>query len=406
MKWAILLAICVALVNAIPLTLPGVSLPPLTAPNVPVMPPITSNNIIPNSYIITIQAGFDIAAFKAKFDELASQYGAGSVKPAILSQFTVVLSVHAIIPDAFVEFFKALPGVKSVEPDKTVDSSDVQNSPVSWGLTRISERNLDLSQPYVYNSAAGEGITAYVIDTGIFLGHSDFEGRAVFGGNFVNGTKDTDTCGHGTHVAATIGGAKYGVAKKVKLVDVKVLGEGEKCGGSISGIIAGLDWVYKNATSGKAVINMSLGCDKSSVIDDAVQKLFQNNIPLIAAAGNTATTNSCTLSPAGSPNVYTVAASDKTDTVAVFSSFGECVEIFGPGVDIVSAGITGPSAEATLSGTSMASPHVAGVAALYLSMGGINSAQELYNKLSDTATKGVIKGDLKGSPNSLVYAPQ
>ncbi|KAF9577773.1 hypothetical protein BGW38_006793, partial [Lunasporangiospora selenospora] len=291
--------------------------------------------------------------------------------------------------------------VEYIEQDAIITLSGSQTSPPSWGLPRVSQRDLNTAAPYLYNDAAGQGVTAYVIDTGVYIGHNDFGGRATWGANFITGSPNTDQNGHGTHVAGTIGGTQYGVAKKVSVVGVKVLDA--QGSGSTSGVVAGMDWVAQNATPGKSVVNMSLGGGKSKAIDDAAQRLFRANIPLIVAAGNTASADSCTLSPAGAANTYTVAASDRTDRPASFTSWGSCVEIFGPGVGITSAWIGSASATNTISGTSMASPHVAGVAALYLSFNSLPTAQSVFDKLTSTATLNKITGNLKGSPNRLVY---
>ncbi|KAF9399260.1 hypothetical protein BGZ76_007938, partial [Entomortierella beljakovae] len=199
---------------------------------------------------------------------------------------------------------------------------------------------------------------------------------------------NTDENGHGTHVAGTIGGTKYGVAKNVSIVGVKVLdAEGS---GTNSGVIAGMDWVAGRAVAGKSVVNMSLGGGKSTAVNDAAQRLYNKNIPLIVAAGNSATTDACTGSPSGAPNTYTVAASDKYDRVASFTSYGTCVEIFAPGVAITSAWIGSSSATNTISGTSMATPHVVGVAALYLSFNSLPTAQSVFDKLTSTSTPNKI----------------
>ncbi|KAI9237027.1 MAG: peptidase S8/S53 domain-containing protein, partial [Podila humilis] len=291
--------------------------------------------------------------------------------------------------------------VAYVEQDAIMTIFGSQPSPPSWGLTRVSQHDLDLDQPYVYNDTAGAGVTAYVVDTGVYIEHSEFQGRATWGANFVEGSSDTDENGHGTHVSGTIGGINFGVAKKVNIVAVKVLDA--RGSGSTSGVIAGMDWVAKNATPGKAVVNMSLGGSKSQAINDAAGRLFANNIPLIVAAGNSATTSACDQSPAGAANTYTVAASDRNDQTASFTSYGSCVEIFGPGVDITSSWIGSNNATNTISGTSMATPHVVGVAALYLSFNSIPTAQGLFDKLTQSATSNAIKGALKGSPNRIVF---
>ncbi|KAF8927742.1 hypothetical protein BGZ47_001966, partial [Haplosporangium gracile] len=275
-----------------------------------------------------------------------------------------------------------------------------QSSPPSWGLPRVSERDLNLSSPYYYNNLAGSGVTAYVVDSGVYTGHNDFGGRATFGANFVDGTADIDECGHGTHVSGTIGGTSYGVAKKVKIVGVKVLGA--DCTGSISGIIAGMDWVAGRAVAGKSVVNMSLRTGYSQAINDAATRIYNKNIPLIVSANNFAT-DACNDSPSGASSAYTVGSIASNGYPASDSNYGSCVQIFGPGVGIVSAWNSGPNSYNTMSGTSMATPHVAGVAALYIAQGGLNTAKSVYDKLTATSTYGAVNGNLNGSPNLLVY---
>ncbi|KAF8924100.1 hypothetical protein BGZ58_002157, partial [Dissophora ornata] len=315
--------------------------------------------------------------------------------------YKAIPGFHASLDSASLKEIQAAPEVAYVEQDAVMKIAGQEDNPPSWGLTRVSQRNLDLSQPYFYNNAAGNGITAYVVDTGVYVEHSDFGGRARVGVNFVTGSPDTDQNGHGTHVSGTIGGTTYGVAKQVKIVGVKVLDEAGS--GSVSNVIAGIDWIKKYATAGKSVVNMSLGGPKTKSLNDAAASLYDANIPLIVAAGNDATVNSCDVSPAGAPHTFAVAASDQMDTVATFTSFGSCVSIFAPGVDITSAWIGGVDASKTISGTSMSAPHVAGVAALYLSESSIVSAKDVFDKLSNTATPGKIMGTLNGSPNKLVY---
>ncbi|KAF9896745.1 hypothetical protein BX616_006835, partial [Lobosporangium transversale] len=222
------------------------------------------------------------------------------------------------------------------------------------------------------------------------------------GANFISGSANTDENGHGTHVAGTIGGGSYGVAKRVTLVGVKVLDA--RGSGSFSGIIAGMDWVAQRARGTKAVVNMSLGGGKSQSVDSALTRLFNAGIPSIVAAGNDPNADACNGSPSGAQGSFTVAASDINDNIASFSSWGQCVDIFGPGVNIKSAWIGGSTATNTISGTSMASPHVAGVAALIMSAdGSLTSPQAVYDRLRQTATPNVITGNLRGSPNRLVF---
>ncbi|KAG0365498.1 hypothetical protein BGX24_004128, partial [Mortierella sp. AD032] len=318
----------------------------------------------------------------------------------IVREYSAIPGFHAIFDAATLKAIQANPEVAYVEQDAVINIDAFQSPVPSWGLTRVSQTTLNLSSPYYYNDLAGAGVTAYVIDTGVFTTHTDFGGRAVWGANFISGSPNTDQNGHGTHVAGTIGGTKYGVAKAVKIVGVKVLDANGS--GSTSGVVAGMDWVAANAVSGKSVVNMSLGGGKSAAIDDAAARLYAKNIPLIVAAGNS-DDDACDGSPAGAANTFTVGASDRYDAPAYFTSWGACVEIFGPGVDITSAWIGGTSAKKTISGTSMASPHVAGVAALYVAQGGLTSAQAVFDKLIETATPDVISGNLNGSPNLLVF---
>ncbi|KAF9952933.1 hypothetical protein BGZ70_000423 [Mortierella alpina] len=366
----VILAACIALVQAAPL-----------------VPHATNGKPIPDSYIVVLKSGQTANNFAPKFNSIGQRHnGRGQAKPKIIKEFKSFPGFHATINRAALKEIQASPEAK----------------PPSWGLTRVSQQELDLTQPFVYDDAAGSGVTAYIVDTGIFAEHAEFKGRAKFGANFIQGSKDTDENGHGTHVAGTIGGTTYGVAKKVNLVGVKVLdAEGS---GATSGVVSGMDWVAENAIAGKSVVNMSLGGGKSKAIDDAAARLFAKNIPLIVAAGNDENVDACDGSPSGAKNALTVAASDKEDQTASFTSYGKCVEIFAPGVDITSSWIGGASAKNTISGTSMATPHVAGVAALYLAAGGLDTAQALFDKLIETATEGKIQGELKGSPNKLVFS--
>lgn len=385
MKYTLIIAAVVALVQAAPL-----------------VPHATSGKPIPGKYIVVLKDGQTTADFAPKFDNIASRHNGRGSKPTISRKYESFPGFAALLNDAALKELQASPEVDYIEQDAIVHISGSQSSPPSWGLTRVGQQDLDVSQPYAYPDSAGASITAYIVDTGVFANHTDFGGRATFGANFVEGSADTDENGHGTHVSGTIGGTTYGVAKKVSIVGVKVLDA--QGSGATSGVVAGMDWVAKNAVAGKSVVNMSLGGGKSKAIDDAAGRLFAKNIPLIVAAGNDENMDACDGSPSGAQNTFTVAASDIKDVTASFTSFGKCVEIFGPGVDITSAWIGSPSAKKTISGTSMATPHVVGVAALYLGAdSSLTTAQALFDKLTSTATEGKITGDLKGSPNKLVF---
>ncbi|KAG0226758.1 subtilisin-like serine protease, partial [Actinomortierella wolfii] len=239
-----------------------------------------------------------------------------------------------------------------------------QNKPPTWALPRITQREKLPTQkppftPFKYPLTAGRGITAYVIDTGVDVKHIEFQERARMGANFIRGSRNTDENGHGTHVAGTINAITFGVAKKTEVVGVKVLGRDG--GGTTSGIVAGMDFVLRDARGKRAIVNMSLGGGVSRAINAAVGRLVAANIPVFVAAGNDAGIDACNQSPAGARNAFTVGATDVNDRIARFSSPGRCVDILAPGVDIISSFPGGRKNDAfrTLSGTSMASPHVA-----------------------------------------------
>jgi subtilisin family serine protease len=287
--------------------------------------------------------------------------------------------------------------VAFVEEDGVVTADATQSNP-PWGLDRIDQRNRPLNANYTFNHT-GAGVFAYVIDTGIRTAHTQFGGRAAnvfdaFGGN------GQDCNGHGTHVSGTIGGSTYGVAKSVNLRGVRVL----DCNGSgsTSGVIAGVDFVRTNH-SNPAVANMSLGGGISSALDTAVNNLSNSGVAIAVAAGNS-NANACNSSPARAANAITVGATTTTDARASFSNFGTCLDIFAPGQGILSAYATSNTATATLSGTSMASPHVAGVAALYKQVNPSASSTTVRNAIVNGATTNVVTNPGTGSPNRLLYS--
>jgi subtilisin family serine protease len=276
--------------------------------------------------------------------------------------------------------------VESVERDGEVTAFTTQTN-ATWGLDRIDQQSLPLSGTYTYTNT-GASVTAYIIDTGIRFGHSEFAGRAVSGFDSVDGGSADDCHGHGTHVAGTVGGTTYGVAKGVSLVAVRVLG----CDGSgtTSGVIAGVDWVSGNHASGQpAVANMSLGGSRSNALDNAVRSSIADGVSYAIAAGNS-NRNACHFSPARVSEAMTIGATDQSDRRASFSNLGDCVDWFAPGVGITSAWSTSNTATATISGTSMATPHTAGVAALYLQSNPSASPATLRGALFDATTKGVV----------------
>lgn len=288
--------------------------------------------------------------------------------------------------------------VKFVEEDGVVTADATQANP-PWGLDRIDQRNLPLSASYTYNWT-GAGVRVYVIDTGIRTTHTQFGGRAsnvfdAFGGS------GADCNGHGTHVAGTVGGSTYGVAKSSLLRGVRVL----NCSGSgsTSGVIAGVDWVRQNHIA-PAVANMSLGGGVSTALDNAVNNLSNAGVAIAVAAGNNNGANACSFSPARAVNVITTGSTTISDARSSFSNIGTCLDIFAPGSSILSAWYTSNTATATLSGTSMASPHVAGVAALYKQANPSASATTIRNAIVNNATTGVVSNAGSGSPNRLLYS--
>ncbi|HWM08964.1 MAG TPA: S8 family peptidase [Solirubrobacteraceae bacterium] len=281
--------------------------------------------------------------------------------------------------------------VAFVEPDRTVYALTTQSNP-PWGLDRIDQRSRTLSRTFTYFNT-GAGVRAYVIDTGIRFNHSQFGGRAVTGFDAVNGGPADDCNGHGTHVAGTIGGSTYGVAKGVTLVGVRVLG----CNGSgsTSGVIAGVNWVTGNHQAGQpAVANMSLGGGASSALDNAVRNSIADGVSYAVAAGNGnifgMAVNACNSSPARVGEAMTISATDSNDRKASWANFGSCVDWFAPGVSITSAWYTSTTATRTISGTSMATPHTAGVAALYLQGSPGASPATVRSTLFNLTTKGVV----------------
>lgn len=290
---------------------------------------------------------------------------------------------------------RADPNVTMIEPDGVATIVDTQQSPPSWGLDRIDQQSLPLDDQYTFNTTAAN-VHAYIIDTGIDDSHPDFEGRATQVTSTVRGP-NKDCHGHGTHVAGTVGSQTYGIAKDVSLYGVKVL----DCGGSgsWSSVIEGMDWVAANHTK-PAVANLSLGGGFNASVNDALNNLANSGVFVAAAAGND-DADACDYSPASAENSTTVMASDISDDRASFSNFGSCAHLYAPGVDIVSTVLRGGTA--TYSGTSMASPHVAGVAALYKATFGDDDYKTIRTWLTDNASSGVISGNPSGSPNLLLY---
>ncbi|MFD5276808.1 S8 family serine peptidase [Pseudarthrobacter sp. NPDC092439] len=291
--------------------------------------------------------------------------------------------------------------VLSVELDSPVAITESQQ-PAPWGLDRTDQRTLPLSRSYVYTSS-GQGVSIYVVDTGVRASHVDFGGRVKAGWTAINDGRNAGDChGHGTHVAATAAGKTYGVAKSATVVPVRAL----KCDGSglTSNVIAGLDWIVGHHQSGSpAVVNLSIGGFTSSSFDAAVMRTVDDGMTVVAAAGNLGR-DACESSPARVPSALTVAASDSADRQASWSNYGRCVDLYAPGVGITAAWYTSDTATESLSGTSMAAPHVAGAAAVLLSADPDATPADISASILANATAGKVTAAGSGTPNRLLYS--
>ncbi|MEV7446911.1 S8 family serine peptidase [Streptomyces sp. NPDC091204] len=367
------------------------------APEPEPAPLVKAANPVPGKYIVTLEKGQDAA-------KLAKELG---LKPSFV--YTSAMTGFAVpLTSLELTLVRNSLGVKSVEEDASVQSVPMPTSAAgmrspsnSWGQDRIDQKELPLDNDFTVQGN-GAGVTAYILDTGIDYNHTEFGGpdatRATFGFDAINDGRNGQDCqGHGTHVAGTVAGKTYGVARKANLVSVRVLGCDGK--GTWSGIIAGMDWVAKNAKQ-PAVLNGSLGGDLSEAVNNAATALSDAGVLPVIAAGNSAK-DACMVSPASAARVVTVAASNQWDEETSFSNWGTCVTLYAPGEAIVSAKLGGGSV--ALDGTSMASPHVAGVAALYKQEHPTAPPAEIAEFLDDQSTKDVLKSVSKSSPNRLLF---
>ena len=338
----------------------------------------------------------------ATVDRIARDNGINTIH---FRYHSALLGFAATIPSPALEGVRRNPNVEFVEADGLATISDSpQLNPPSWGLDRVDERDLPMDAAYAYQNS-GQNVEAYILDTGIRYTHQEYAGRAFSGWDFVDNDADAQDChGHGTHVAGTVGGTTVGLAKQVKLIGVRVL----NCSGSgsYSGIVSAVDWVTQQKQSRPTVPmvgNMSLGGGVSSSLNTAVNNSVDAGVVWAVAAGND-NADACTKSPASAAKALTVGASTSSDARASFSNFGTCVDLFAPGSGIYSSTYNGDNTYASWSGTSMATPHVTGAAALYLSANPAASAASVNGAVTGGATPAKITDPGTGSPNLLLYS--
>ncbi len=353
-----------------------------------------SPDAIPGQYIVVFEPGTPGRSVSE-----AAEHARGNGAAVHFIYDAALNGFAASLPEQALNGLVHNPNVDYIEVDQRI-TIDTTQSPATWGLDRIDQRALPLNNTYTYTST-GSGVTAYIIDTGIWVTHNDFGGRASVGYDAVkDGRNGIDCNGHGTHVAGTVGGATYGVAKGVSLVAVRVL----NCSGSgtTSGVIAGVNWVTSNHKS-PAVANMSLGGSTSTSLDTAVANSINSGVTYAIAAGNS-NRDACRYSPARVTAALTVGATTSSDSRTSYSNYGSCLDLFAPGSSITSDWYNSNSATNTISGTSMATPHVTGVAALYLQAHSGATPATVAGAIKSAATTGVVKSAGRNSPNLLLYS--
>jgi cerevisin len=368
--------------------------------------------LIPNQYMVVLKKGLDPQEVEDHHNVLAEMIKSSPQSSLIHVYEMASLNGYAgTFSQDTIDAIRRMPHVDFVEQDQVVYALDTQkNAP--WGLARISHRDsltFRTYNRYPHDPNGGKGVTVYVVDTGVNVNHVDFGGRATWGATIPSNDQDVDGNGHGTHCAGTIAGSRYGVAKQAKVVAVKVLRSNGS--GTMSDVVRGVEWTLTDhkqrtkSSKAKSVANMSLGGGYSRALNMAVDAAVEGGVNFAVAAGND-DADACDYSPASSELAVTVGASTLEDERAYFSNKGKCVDVFGPGKDITSTWIGSNTATNTISGTSMASPHVAGLLAYMLSLwpnGSVPEPKELKDKLLSAATKDKLNKVPKDTPNLLIW---
>jgi len=358
-----------------------------------------STTVVPGEYIVVLKPEASLKHFLLEVNQEFVTAQGNSILFSEGFQIGEFQGFSAALTDEMLGKIRHSKDVLFVEANQVVNISQgacvTQNNAI-WNLDRVSERQRVLDGRYEYLNTAGEGVTSYIIDTGIYIQNVEFEGRASWG--FAVDNSFVDGNGHGTHVAGTVGGRLYGVAKKTTLVAVKVLLSNGS--GTTAGVIQGVDWTTRNARK-PAVANMSLGGGNSAALVNAVENSIRSGIPYAVAAGNS-NANACNFSPANAPNAITVGATTSADARSSFSNWGQCVDIFAPGSTITGPWIGNPNAVNTISGTSMAAPHVAGGCALVQAVEPNLTPAQVQARLTELGTRNVVT-DPRNSPNILLY---
>lgn len=376
----------------------------------------SDDEVIPDSYVVVLKDGVTHDQFESHQEWAMAKHtnrmhrrdDTSLTGPHTRYNLGKLYGYAGSFDNSTIEEIRASDDVDYVEEDKLMYAYDFirQNNPPSWGLGRICSRHTtsaDAQGNYVFDSSAGHGVNVYVLDTGININHEDFGGRAVWGYNIAD-SNNVDGQGHGTHVAGTIAGLLFGVAKKANIIAVKVLSDNGA--GSTSKVISGIEWLLAHAQANNAlhtsVVNMSLGGGYSAAMNRIVEVASHQGLTFVVAAGNDGK-NAANYSPASSPNAITVGATQQGDIRAPYSNWGSVVDVFAPGSQITSTWIGSNSARNTLSGTSMASPHVAGLAAYLIAAEGLRGNAQLTARIKELAQPNIVRNPGQGTPNTFIW---